>query len=568
MTTILAVHGTYSFDSESGTKWFQKGSPFEARLRELIEPESGSLTYQPFIWDGENSETSRRAAAAALLVKMQALEAKGEPYSVIGHSHGGSIIATALMDSAARKSKLEHLKCWLTVGTPFITTTKEWSLFNRLGVLGRSFYVALLTCAMMFFLADNRQNAERFAGAHFFQLIGEVLMVATPFILFYLFMRYRSNRGLSIYNNGTIKWAVAHFQPRWRSLWHPNDEAIQSLTSLKAIKIELFRPQFAANALRFPAVLILPVLIVALVNSPDSMQYIYRQSVHGIGYTTAPAADWPIAKRDCIPQSNHETCKKLADAGLVYKPDERTKPDGLIEDGKDVQTNIRFLADIVRYGLDWIPSFRMTEIFERARTDVNKNAFDKDPVAHMKFYAIYVYGMSVVALVVLGLSYLIITAWGAVARLLSRGLSLVLNPMTTQQIRAVGFGSDTRTDLAVDAGTWPMWLGKGYKHLPEALGAEMQATSDAAVSKVVPKFRSALGKLVSATGQERSDMLSAYLTWEELIHTSYFNNERFRKLIALALAEAKGFRATEALVRDADYELVTTWHRDAFPQRV
>ena len=172
MTTILAVHGTYSFDSESGTKWFQKGSPFEARLRELIEPESGSLTYQPFIWDGENSETSRRAAAAALLVKMQALEAKGEPYSVIGHSHGGSIIATALMDSAARKSKLEHLKCWLTVGTPFITTTKEWSLFNRLGVLGRSFYVALLTCAMMFFLADNRQNAERFAGAHFFQLIG------------------------------------------------------------------------------------------------------------------------------------------------------------------------------------------------------------------------------------------------------------------------------------------------------------------------------------------------------------------------------------------------------------
>ena len=38
-------------------------------------------------------------------------------------------------------------------------------------------------------------------------------------------------------------------------------------------------------------------------------------------------------------------------------------------------------------------------------------------------------------------------------------------------------------------------------------------------------------------------MLSAYLTWDELIHTSYFNNERFRKLIALPLTEAKGFRA-------------------------
>jgi hypothetical protein len=38
MTTILAVHGTYSFDAESGTKWFQKGSPFEARLREKAAP--------------------------------------------------------------------------------------------------------------------------------------------------------------------------------------------------------------------------------------------------------------------------------------------------------------------------------------------------------------------------------------------------------------------------------------------------------------------------------------------------------------------------------------------------
>jgi hypothetical protein len=270
MTTILTVHGTFSSAPESGTKWFQKGSPFEARLRELIEPESGSLTYQPFIWDGENSETSRRAAGAALLAKMQALEAEGEPYSVIGHSHGGSVIATALMDSAARKSSLEHLQCWLTVGTPFIATTKGWSLFNRLGVLGRSFYVALLTCAMMFFLADNRQNVERLEGAKslkmlpILELLGELAMVALPFIFFYLIMRRWSNRELTLYDNGTIKWAAARFQPRWRSLWHPNDEAIQSLTSLKAIKIELFRSQFATNILRFPAVFVLPALVIAL----------------------------------------------------------------------------------------------------------------------------------------------------------------------------------------------------------------------------------------------------------------------------------------------------------------
>ena len=57
---------------------------------------------------------------------------------------------------------------------------------QSIGRIGQVFYVALLTCAMMFFWPTTA-NAERFAGAHFLQLIGEVLMLA--FILFYLFMR-------------------------------------------------------------------------------------------------------------------------------------------------------------------------------------------------------------------------------------------------------------------------------------------------------------------------------------------------------------------------------------------
>ena len=167
----------------------------------------------------------------------------------------------------------------------------------------------------------------------------------------------------------------------------------------------------------------------------------------------------------------------------------------------DIQTNIRFLADIVRYGLDSIPSFRMTETFEQARINMNKNAFDKRPCrAHEILSDIRLRHVGLR----LGGARLVLPDHHRVGRT-SRDCSAMasawfLNPMTTQQIRAIGFGSDTRTDQAVDASTWPMWLGKGYTHLPEVLGAEMQATSDAAVSKVVPKFRAALGKLVSATG--------------------------------------------------------------------
>ena len=57
----------------------------------------------------------------------------------------------------------------------------------------------------------------------------------------------------------------------------------------------------------------------------------------------------------------------------------------------------------------------------------------------------------------------------------------------------------------------------------------------------------------------RADMLSEYLTWEELIHTSYFQVPRFRKLVAYAISRADGFRPTEAFRADPDYELVAAW---------
>jgi len=56
--TILTVHGTGSSGPENGQKWWQKGSPFEAHLRQLIAAEDGEFKYQPVTWDGKNSESS------------------------------------------------------------------------------------------------------------------------------------------------------------------------------------------------------------------------------------------------------------------------------------------------------------------------------------------------------------------------------------------------------------------------------------------------------------------------------------------------------------------------------
>ncbi|MEZ5853811.1 MAG: hypothetical protein R3D67_03340 [Hyphomicrobiaceae bacterium] len=62
----------------------------------------GKLEITPFVWSGNNSEIERRQAGKKPL-HPHALEAKGEPYCIVGHSYGGSVVSWALLESAARR---------------------------------------------------------------------------------------------------------------------------------------------------------------------------------------------------------------------------------------------------------------------------------------------------------------------------------------------------------------------------------------------------------------------------------------------------------------------------------
>ncbi len=97
--------------------------------------------------------------------------------------------------------------------------------------------------------------------------------------------------------------------------------------------------------------------------------------------------------------------------------------------------------------------------------------------------------------------------------------------------------------------------------LPLLLSGKLQAYSDAAVSKVVPKLRNAARQFRLAEGRaERMDMLSEYLTWDDLIHTSYFHHPHFRKLLAFAPTRAEGFQATPAFKLDPVHDLIASWY--------
>src|SRR5687767_4680131 len=112
MATILTVHGTFSSGPDDGDQWWQRGGAFEGHVRELVEAEAGALHWRPFGWDGLNSEAARRNAGANLYRAMREHEQRGEPYCVIGHSHGGSVISAALLEATRNNDSLPHLASW------------------------------------------------------------------------------------------------------------------------------------------------------------------------------------------------------------------------------------------------------------------------------------------------------------------------------------------------------------------------------------------------------------------------------------------------------------------------
>jgi hypothetical protein len=151
----------------------------------------------------------------------------------------------------------------------------------------------------------------------------------------------------------------------------------------------------------------------------------------------------------------------------------------------------------------------------------------------------------------------------ALSMSLSRLASWLLNPVAAQQIKATGFGSDATVDAAVGATDFPMWLGHGRPPLPAGVAAAVEELSDRAAAGAISKLRSAIKDLSLARGDtELSDKLSQYLTWEELVHTSYFSVLQFKKLVAYAVSRQKGFRANAAFMQDPDFELVAQWYCD------
>lgn len=152
---LVLVHGTYAArDRDEGDSWWQIGSQAAADLKARLPVQARmARPGEVFHWSGENSERARIKAAHEFLAFVDKLEAKGNGYHLIGHSHGGSVIWHALRLATLQGKKLAGLRSWATVGTPFLhhRTRGAWNWVNLLNVVLAVILLkpAYLTCCAL-----------------------------------------------------------------------------------------------------------------------------------------------------------------------------------------------------------------------------------------------------------------------------------------------------------------------------------------------------------------------------------------------------------------------------------
>jgi hypothetical protein len=493
MATIVTVHGTGATGEESGPKWWQKTSACEAKLREFVEGSDDPLKYEQVIWDGKNSENARREAGRRLFARLLVLERRGEPYVVIGHSHGGSVISFALQLAARRGETLPAMRTWITVGTPFVHPEKKKLLFSRADTITRGMLIAgaLLIAALL---------------AQLWSLYGGKLegTAATMLLALGLYVAgFWGAAKLGPWLEGDKPdWSLPDnreavdrtFRTRWLQLWHPDDEAIWLLRKAHWRIPNIFPGSVIAGPLLAAFVYGLPFVVIG------------------------------IAANDALTE---------AIAGWLAQPD------------------TVYPARIST----WFSQFDVAQatLFERVTMVVLAV-----PVRIAR--ALEALGsVSVPALAVV--LFAVTAAVFYLVHLIARGVSLPvsagLNRITVSQLRGLFFGADLNAENLVGCTVAPPWTLTPMGPLPAPLCAEVTRLSDVAAAKAIGTIRARTNEIIEAPNMK--ERLERYLTWEELVHTTYFTSPLVLLLIAYAISQTEGFVAKPALLQNANYAQLGEW---------
>ncbi len=605
MATIVTVHGTFAHAegasagdapaSPDSLSWWQAGSTFDNEMRDLLDASpaegSGKIEVSRFEWDGLNSELSRRKAGVRLFRVLQALEARDEPYCVVGHSHGGSVVSWALLEAAARRQALPGLRRWITVGTPFVSMKKERLLFQRLDLMRKVIFVASLILLLMFLVyiaAETASGGRMLFGATFpAVLVITAVMMSLPIIVFYLVLRYLDGRSLLHYRRAVRRRAAENFGPKWVSLTHTDDEAVQGLSFLPGAQLYFFDKSFAVSAITTLSIFALPLMYLLLLTSPSLMvgigdwlkTNVYESRMNPDAEREIRAlrekfAEMRRAQRQQQAQQQGSTAPSSAGRSELWTsyraardqleekyPDlrqaERTlrfkqrffeaagKPcqDGkLCGEGRDLRINSGLLLHLV--------TDELTSIIG-----------GEDAASPTQRGIVRLLVPAVLVPIIFGVfSLLMMLIIRTLARVVSHGTSTLLNNITNAEVKRAAFGNDTEGEIAVGAVDRPTWIERSPPRLPSGIADLVTDYSNGIANQSLAKFRRAIGQLASAEPKHTAESaITTYFTWKELVHGSYFDVPQFRRLVAQSISRAEAFEPSPQFKAHPDYRSTAQW---------
>jgi hypothetical protein len=143
------------------------------------------------------------------------------------------------------------------------------------------------------------------------------------------------------------------------------------------------------------------------------------------------------------------------------------------------------------------------------------------------------------------------------ANAISIPISLMLNRMARSQLKGLSCGADVSAETTDGCAPHPAWSPTMIGALPPAVCAEIGKLSDAAAAKAVTSIRARASEIVAA--EDFKQRLAEYLTWDELLHTTYFKSPLFLQLLAMAISRGEGFAPTPALAAEASHDRARGW---------
>ena len=472
-TILVTIHGTGAGDpTKDKNSWWQEESDFLEQLGQRLELSPEQVKIVPFLWEeGPNSEASRRKAGKRLYKLLMSYDDLNQDYYLIGHSHGGSVAYHALLQSVAEDKSLKGLKCWCTVGTPFLEYKRNKFLFQRitgwrLGLYIMTFtsFVFALSAYFNRFLNDARDGTD---GA----ITGALQPEHLPFVVLFwpvvhVFFLVRERRRGHAKSSAKRTWftekqkkmVAEQYFDNWLGLCHPEDEAVSALTNIKDINERIMKPD----------------LLMGLI---------------------------PMAKLIVI-----------AIAGM--------------------------LLSMRGFGL-FIESFGLEA-----------------------FYYLIIFIILGVLLAILG------SILKVFLLLIGTPLAWKINKMVWAEVKQNAWGDDLVKESISKIAAYPAnFDAKFAERMPEIVAAPLREHSSKSAIKTLVKVREILGMTVNQDKRQNKkgavdlrSNLSSSLTWEELIHTSYFAVDNFIDLIAIGLHRAGFTELKNDFVSTPEREQLSAWY--------